>query len=48
MNILVYKNEAQTTRARREQVSAPADASVSEILMTKLAAKDEERYSDYS
>ena len=48
MNLLVYKGEAQTTAARRDHVSAPPDAPVSEVLMAKLAVKDEERYSDYS
>ena len=43
MNLLVYKGEAQTTAARRDHVSAPPDASVSEVLMSKLAVKGEMR-----
>ena len=48
MNLLVYKSEALTTSARCDPVSAPADASVSEVLMNRLQVRDEERYSDYS
>ena len=48
MNLLVYKSEAQTTSARQDINTAAPDASISEILMTRLAVKDEERYSDYS
>ena len=48
MNLLVYKSEAQTTSARQDVNTAAPDASISEILMTRLAVKDEERYSDYS
>ena len=49
MNLLVYKGDAQTTSARQDlNTAAPPDASISEILMTRLAVKDEERYSDYS
>ena len=48
MNLLVYKDEANTTQARDYSTVAPADASVSKILYNRLTVKDEERYSDYS
>ena len=48
MNLLVYKDEANTTQARDFSTVAPADASVSKILFNRLTVKDEERYSDYS
>ena len=48
MNLLVYKDDAQTTVARDITQQAPADASVSQVLFHRLQVKDEERYSDYS
>lgn len=48
MNLLVYKNEAQTTSARDLTKVADPDANVSNILYNRLQVKDEERYSDYS
>ena len=48
MNLLVYKDDAQTTNARDLTQVAPPDASVSQVLFHRLQCKDEERYSDYS
>ena len=48
MNLLVYKDDAQTTNARDLTQIAPPDASVSQVLFHRLQCKDEERYSDYS
>ena len=48
MNLLVYKDKAQTTSARDMTMVAPPDAQVSQVLYSRLQAKDEERYSDYS
>ena len=48
MNLLVYKDKAQTTSARDMTMVAPPDAQVSQVLYSRLHAKDEERYSDYS
>ena len=48
MNLLVYKDDAQSTQARDLTQMAPVDASVSQVLFHRLQAKDEEKYSDYS
>ena len=48
MNLLVYKDKAQTTAARDMTMVAPQDAPVSQVLYNRLQTKDEERYSDYS
>jgi len=46
MNLLVYKSESmKTSSARCDPVSAPVDASVSQILMNRLQVKDDERFS---
>ncbi len=48
MNLLVYKDQAQTTKARDFSGVALANANVSQILFNRLSVKDEEKYSDYS
>ena len=48
MNLLVYKSEAQTTQARDFSNIAPAGATVSNVLYSRLEPDDRERFSDYS
>ena len=48
MNKLVYKKEANVTKARDFTNIPKADATVSQVILNRLQVKDEEYYSNYS